>query len=225
MNTIDKDSDNNDFSVVHTEETLAFVKPETTATEPEEKTGPAFFTVSENKLLNMYVLSFGLYGIYWFYQNWKLQQRFMDKKIYPVWRSLFAIIFIYPLFRRIQAHAGDIARQEGFNPGFLASLYIATFVLDTLADMINTNTTLLQGVSNAMLTVFSLAMFFISAYPLMKAQAVINRINGDILGFQNNSYSLSSYLVIAFGLFVWMMFALGFLAESLGFMNGEYYEY
>lgn len=188
--------------------------------DPPDAEEPAFFTVSESKLLNMYILSFGLYGIYWFYKNWKLQQRFMDKKIYPLIRGFFSIFFVHSLFSRIKNRAAGLETEENFNPGLLASLYVATFVLDVLLDGINANTTLLYGVSNSLLTAFSLAMFFISAYPLLKAQALINRINGDILGFQNNRYSLSNYALMAFGVLLWLMFALGFLAESLGFVGG-----
>lgn len=185
--------------------------------QPPDK--PALYTVSESKLLNMYILSFGLYGIYWFYKNWQLQQPFMDRKIYPVLRGFFSIFFVHALFERIRELAGGLEKKESFNPGFLASLYVATFVLDILVDGINANTTLLYGISNNLLTVFSLAMFFISAYPLLKAQALINRINGDILGFQNDQYSLFDHFLMAFGVLLWLMFALGFLAESLGFVG------
>ncbi len=49
--------------------------------EPLQKNSTAFFPVSEGKLITLYILSFGLYGVYWFYKNWKLQQKSMDKKI------------------------------------------------------------------------------------------------------------------------------------------------
>ena len=32
-----------------------------------------FFPVSEGKLITLYILSFCVYGVYWFYKNWKLQ--------------------------------------------------------------------------------------------------------------------------------------------------------
>ena len=35
---------------------------------------PQYFPVSEGKLITLYILSFGLYGVYWFYKNWTLLQ-------------------------------------------------------------------------------------------------------------------------------------------------------
>ena len=59
----------------------------------EEELSPGntveFFPVSEGKLITLYILSFGLYGIYWFYKNWKLQQKKIDKKIIPILRAVF----------------------------------------------------------------------------------------------------------------------------------------
>jgi hypothetical protein len=45
-----------------------------------QQNSTAFFSVSEGRLITLYILSFGLYGVYWFYKNWKLQKKSMDKK-------------------------------------------------------------------------------------------------------------------------------------------------
>lgn len=55
-----------------------------------------YFPVSEGKLITLYIISFGLYGVYWFYMNWKLQQAKMDKKIFPVMRAIFSIFLRTP---------------------------------------------------------------------------------------------------------------------------------
>ncbi|BDZ73038.1 hypothetical protein GCM10025856_07570 [Methylophaga marina] len=51
----------------------------------------AYFSVSTTKLKWLYLATFGLYGIYWFYKNWKLQQPYIDDKIMPVMRGIFSI--------------------------------------------------------------------------------------------------------------------------------------
>ncbi len=182
---------------------------------------PALFPVSENKLITLYILSFGIYGFYWFYKNWQLQQKTMDKKIYPLLRAIFSIFFTHSLFKRIDRQASHLEKQYRFNAGFLATLFVASVVLDTLIDGINTNTTMLYGTSNSILTLVSLSLFFLSLYPLVKVQGTANRINNDILGFLNHRYTWSNYILIAFGVMLWLMFALGFLAESLGFVAPE----
>jgi len=73
-------------------------KPEKNIAQPETQKQPAdenetpFFTVSEGKFITLYILSFGLYGIYRFYQHWKRQQPLMDKKIYPLLRAIFWLV-------------------------------------------------------------------------------------------------------------------------------------
>jgi len=81
-------------------------------TRPPDENETPFFPVSEGKLITLYILSFGLYGIYWFQQNWKRQQPMMDKKIYPVWRAVFSIFFTHSLFKRIDQQAVHSYRSK-----------------------------------------------------------------------------------------------------------------
>ena len=59
-----------------------------------------WFRVGTAKLLLMCVVTFGLYQIYWFYQQWRHVQR-RGERVHPALRTLFAAIFCYPLFRRV----------------------------------------------------------------------------------------------------------------------------
>jgi hypothetical protein len=70
--------------------------------------GPAapWFQVGTAKLLLMCVVTFGLYQIYWFYQQWRHVQR-RGERVHPALRTLFAAIFCYPLFRRVSVDAAD----------------------------------------------------------------------------------------------------------------------
>lgn len=65
-----------------------------------------WFRVGTAKLLLMCVVTFGLYQIYWFYQQWRHVQR-RGERVHPALRTLFAAIFCYPLFRRVSADAVD----------------------------------------------------------------------------------------------------------------------
>lgn len=62
---------------------------------------PIFHPVSTRKLL---VLSFGTLGIYqyyWIYKNWQLHKQRTGENISPLPRAIFAIFFIYQLFKAI----------------------------------------------------------------------------------------------------------------------------
>jgi hypothetical protein len=59
-----------------------------------------WFRVGTSKFLLMCVATFGLYEIYWFYQQWRhVQQR--GESVHPALRTLFAGFFCYALFRRV----------------------------------------------------------------------------------------------------------------------------
>lgn len=180
-----------------------------------------YFPVSEGKLMTLYILSFGLYGIYWFYKNWKLQQPKMDKKIFPLLRAIFSIFFTHSLFNRINKSAEHLEQKHKFNANLLATFFVAAVVLGNLLDRISASTGVLENLSNNTIIISSLVIFLLSAYPLAAVQATVNRINNDMLGYLNHKYSMWNYLLIAFGVIIWVMLALGLLADSLGLVPHE----
>lgn len=180
-----------------------------------------YFPVSEGKLMTLYILSFGLYGIYWFYKNWKLQQPKMDKKIFPLLRAIFSIFFTHSLFNRINKSAEHLEQKHKFNANLLATFFVAAVVLGNLLDRISASTGVLENLSNNTIIISSLVIFLLSAYPLAAVQATVNRINNDMLGYLNHKYSMWNYLLIAFGVIIWVILALGLLADSLGLVPHE----
>ncbi len=185
-------------------------------TKPADENETPFFPVSEGKLITLYILSFGLYGIYWFQQNWKRQQPMMDKKIYPVWRAIFSIFFTHSLFKRIDQQAVHLPQQHKFNANALATFFVAAIVVSNVIDRLSINTDMAQSITNTILIITSVVLFLFSAYPLAKVQATINRINNDMLGYLNHKYSVWNYVLIILGTVSWLMLAMGLLAESMG---------
>jgi hypothetical protein len=178
---------------------------------------PRFFPVSEGKLMTLYILSFGLYGVFWFYRNWKLQQKMMDKKIYPAWRAIFSIFYTHSLFRLIDQQASNLERRHRFNANVLATFFVFTIIASNVLDRITMGTGMLENLPDNLVIIVSLALFFLSTYPLLKVQATINRINNDMLGYLNYKYSLANYALIAIGTVLWLLIALGLLLETAGF--------
>lgn len=187
----------------------------------DENSGIEFFPVSEGKLMTLYILSFGLYGVYWFYKNWKLQEKFIDKKIYPLWRAIFSIFFTHSLFKRIDLKASDLPKQHKFNANGLATFFVFAIVMSNLLDRLFANTGAIISLPSNAVIIASLVLFFLSTYPLVRVQATVNRINNDMLGFLNNSYSLANYALIVFGGIFWLLVALGLLLDSMGMAIAE----
>lgn len=180
-----------------------------------------YFPVSEGKLMTLYIFSFGLYGVYWFYKNWKLQQPTMDKKIFPLLRAIFSIFFTHSLFNRINRSAEHLEQKHKFNANLLATFFVVAVVVGNLLDRIAVNISLLENLSDNTLIITSLIIFLLSAYPLAAVQATVNRINNDILGYLNYKYSLWNYLLIATGAIFWALVALALLADSMGLVPHE----
>jgi hypothetical protein len=180
-----------------------------------------YFPVSEGKLITLYIFSFGLYGVYWFYKNWKLQQPTMDKNIFPLLRAIFSIFFTHSLFNRINRSAEHLEQKHKFNANLLATFFVVAVVVGNLLDRVAVNISLLENLSDNTLIITSLIIFLSSAYPLAAVQATVNRINNDILGYLNYKYSLWNYLLIAIGTIFWALVALALLADSMGLVPHE----
>ncbi|MDF5810315.1 hypothetical protein P4123_30975 [Pseudomonas aeruginosa] len=70
-----------------------------------------FFVTSLGKMSVLFLVTLGLYGVYWMYKHWKAQQPQMERRISPVWRAIFGIFFFHALARRI--HPGPAGRAPG----------------------------------------------------------------------------------------------------------------
>ena len=116
-----------------------------------------YFPVSEGKLITLYILSFGLYGVYWFYRNWTLQQARMDKKIFPVLRAIFSIFFTHSLFRQINKSAEHLDEEHKFNANLMATLFVAAVVISNVLDRLSVNTGILQALSDNTVIIISLS--------------------------------------------------------------------
>ena len=90
---------------------------------------PAFFAVSLSKLAIMSLVTFGIYEIYWFYQNWKSVQRLTGENLNAPIRALFYPLTSYSLFRRIREQGQRLQVNVTINAGALA---LSVFVLNAL---------------------------------------------------------------------------------------------
>lgn len=95
---------------------------------------PPFVAVSITKLVVMSLCTFGLYEVWWFYRNWRLaRERGVD--VWPVPRALFAVFFVYALFRAIRDYPDAFApREDRFPAGPLAFGWIVVSLLYRLPD-------------------------------------------------------------------------------------------
>jgi hypothetical protein len=89
-------------------------------TPPERKR--YFFDVSVLKLVVMSTVTFNLYQIYWFYQNWRMAKE-RGEAVIPILRAIFAVLFAYPLFKDIRERGRSASLTLLPSAGGLAFLF------------------------------------------------------------------------------------------------------
>jgi hypothetical protein len=84
-----------------------------------------WFLVGTGKLVVMSVVTLGLYEVYWFYQHWKRVRDQQDEDVSPLPRAIFAVLFSYPLFRRVADEAAERMVAPVPSAGACAFAFIA----------------------------------------------------------------------------------------------------
>jgi len=164
-----------------------------------------FFPTSQKKLLILFISTFGIYAVYWFYKNWHLQQARMEQKITPALRALFYIFFTHSLFRRIETAAVEKNISMSWSANTLATVFVLLTIISKILDKISGKSDVL-GVAD----VAGILILFVIVYPLYKIQELVNRINDDEEGLLNCGFSFYNIVFIGMGSAVWILVAIGF---------------
>ena len=143
---------------------------------------PLFFQVGLKKLVLMYLVTFGLYEVAWFYFNWKHIQTRRERRISAPLRSVFFPFTSYGVFRAIgeQAKTNNIATSVKAGPLALGVL-------------------LLTPLWNLPMRYWYLAL--IGVLPLVFAQRAVRQINATIapISDPNTRFSKLNILGITVG--------------------------
>lgn len=158
-----------------------------------------YFVVSVSKLGRLFVLTFGFYGIYWFYKNWTLQKKHETKAISPVWRSIFSIFFVISLFQRIANSLTLKSINHQFNANSMAIAFIVINILSNVLSLVLDR----AAEPPAYAGVVMLATVILMAYPLQEAQEAVNLIEEDPLGASNAAYRWPHIMAMIVGGFIW----------------------
>jgi len=156
--------------------------------------GTEYFSVPTGKLILLCVLSFGLYELYWFYQNWKAVKIQEEKKLSPFWRAVFSVFYCYSLFKRILISAGANGFKTKATPTTLTVGYIFFVMLNRLPDPL-------------------WCLSFLTFVPIILACNAIRFNNAKINTEIKESSNLSGMeiFLLIFGLLIWGVTALSML--------------
>ena len=164
----------------------------------------AFFSTSILKLTVLYIVTFGLYPIYWFYKNWASYKEYTGIKLKPALRSIFYIIFTHSLFQKINEKAVNQGIETKWNAYVLATVFVLLTIVSSVLDTISRKTS-----SIGMADYISFALMFILMWPLITVQRTVNSVNNDPSGEINSSFSFYNYVFILLGVLVWILAVVG----------------
>ena len=128
----------------------------------DQKESETLYPVPMVKFVALGVATLGLYGSYWFWRNWRWVRKLGDRNIWPFWRAVFAIFWLYPLF----AQANDRAKRK--IPHLVGAAAALCYLLWSIG------TPLYDRLSGGGLT---RALSFLGLLFILPAVAAVNRAN------------------------------------------------
>lgn len=191
---------------------IHYVSTAADAEAPTTEDSALFYVVSTRKFLVLYLLTFGLYGVYWFYQNWARYNRHSPyaaragNKLWPLPRAIFSIFFTHDLFRKIKTNAGLDPKvgawAEKSEATILVALLLVSNVLDRAAN---------KSLGSPVTDILSLLILFPLAYYFTRAQEMINACCRDPQGRGNSAFSAANYAWIVAGGLLWILVLIGLM--------------
>jgi hypothetical protein len=172
----------------------------------------SFYVVSLRKFTLLFIFTFSLYQVYWFYKNWskyKIQaraQNSVDSDIWPVARAIFAVFFVHALFRNVDQHADAKQRPLAWDVSTHATTLVVLMIIANLNGFVTKMVGPLVG------NLIALALLGGIGYSLRNAQAYINKSCGDTDGTANSQLTGANYAWMAIGVVFWIFTLIGMFA-------------
>lgn len=161
---------------------------------------PPFYVVSTTKLVLLSLATLGMYSLYWFWRHWKRYGIDSGRRLYPVWRSLFAIFFAHSLNRAIDQRLQDQHSRHRWSPGAWATLYVVTVILMHVVSRLPEP--LLSAQLAFALTLLPWAAQIVA---MVQAQRAANIACGDPSARQNRRLSLANGCWLLVGGLLWLL--------------------
>ncbi|MDP5238162.1 hypothetical protein Q9Q94_01395 [Uliginosibacterium sp. 31-16] len=163
-----------------------------------------FYVVSKSKFLTLYLSTLGLYGIYWYYRNWKQQKQAHGLSIWPLPRAIFQVFFIHSLFRAISDGLRRNGLSYAWNAGSVATPLVIITLISNVADRLSA-----KDIGEPWTGLISLATLFVMAALLNLAQGAVNAACKDPQGLSNKEFSGANIVWIVLGVIFWALALFG----------------
>jgi len=168
-------------------------------------TATAHYVVSVSKLVMLFLATFGIYGVYWFYKHWDRQRQAYGLSIWPIARGIFAIFFTHSLFKAIDVSARQNNVSPSWDAGTQATIYVVLVVVSRVLERAES----LPGGTGMTLSLVSMGLALSSDLPLCSAQQVANAASGDPEARSNSKLGGLNIVFMLLGLALWALIIVG----------------
>ncbi len=149
--------------------------------------------VDGNKFIILFILSLGLYSVWWMYRSWKFFQQKEEPDMMPVARAIFGVLWAYPLFERIQKYAIENGYTQTYSSGLLFIGYFLLNLSSNLPDPLG------------LVAIFA----FVFLVPPVRALNFAIMNSDDYDGEEVDRYSAGQMVIVAIGILFWGLILLG----------------
>lgn len=169
---------------------------------PSAAAGERFYVVAPRKMLVLWLLTMGLYQLYWYYKNWALYDRATGAGLWPAPRALFAVFSTHSLFRRIGEYDASGTRRPWDNGSYAAAV-VFLLVVGYVLTWAGQDSLFFDAINVFLLLPLGLLM--------QQVQAEVNVRCGDPDGDGNSAFTGANYAWCVFGGMLWLMVLTGWL--------------
>jgi len=158
--------------------------------------------ISLKKFIFLYIISCGLYGMWWVYKSWRFFQQKEKSNIMPAVRTFFSIFFLYSFFKKILY----LAKEKGYTYGYSAILLFVGFIFTHLL------VTVISYMSEplGLISIFN----FVFLIPSFKALNFAKQKSTDFIKIEQESFNGRQIVLIVLGAMFWILILIGlFLPE------------
>jgi hypothetical protein len=163
---------------------------------------PEFYTVAPRKYFALYILTFGWYGFYWFYRNWKLYGQYSRRRNLPVIRAMFSFFFIHRLLRHINKSLSRQGMRRLHGCVAISTVYILTLIVGIFIALGSGGVSASEEASGWLPWIsINLLIQMMTGFVVQRA---VNRATNDPAGQSNSRFSVVNYVWMAVGLCFWL---------------------
>lgn len=140
----------------------------------EENTPQQYYPLPLWQFVFLMLITLGTYSLFWAYRNWKYIKTLDNSDIMPAFRSLFAVIWFFPLYNRVAKDYRAMGRNSLLASPLIAAAAALTYLLAMFSEQ------LLQELLNNRALPYTLLYILLPILPLAAVLLLINHQNGQV---------------------------------------------